>query len=39
LLRDSSASPQGEQPVHTLNLVIPDLLLVRFLVGAIPRHR
>jgi hypothetical protein len=36
LLRDFSASPQGEQPARTLNLVIPTLLPTRLLAGAIP---
>jgi hypothetical protein len=38
LLRDSNASPQGEQPVRTLNLIVPALLLARLLARAIPRR-
>jgi hypothetical protein len=39
LLRDPNASPQGEQPVCTLNLVVTALLLARLLAGAVSHHR
>jgi hypothetical protein len=38
LLHDSSVSPQGEQPAHALNLVIPALLLARLLARATSLH-
>jgi hypothetical protein len=39
LLRGSSASPQGEQPARTLNLVDTALLLAQLLAGAVLRRR
>jgi hypothetical protein len=39
LLRDTSASPQGEQHARTLNLVIPVVLFARVLTGATPHRR
>jgi hypothetical protein len=39
LLRDPSASPQGEQLARALNLVVTALLLMRLLAGAVPRRR